>query len=337
MTRACNSAGDEQELRQAVGGNGDCVICLREKPGGDALNVIQVIEGMSHDRKKKRVDIPLLMVVHNPHDTAVAMRIVHRAFVTASLKRFHFDSSGGENWEDHDPRKKQMMDVLRGLYAGRLWRHEKTGIPLFLRRINCLGLRQKADELSLEGFNKYFTEKGEYDLEPEFPQDKTPSYCSYLLPTVAPKQIELFVIWLTFDGESYERLIGDNGIFTVDSYTRLLRQIKAFDLDLASPEGRKFYHNHIESDNSIIAPDAYDIVIFQGDQDAPIAVEAGSICILQVQSDKEHLSKQSLWFYGQPEEFYLILRYESAAAPKPASNGFVISNDVSHHVEMASP
>jgi hypothetical protein len=311
-------------------GGGDCVICVKQDPNWPALEVSQVIEGLAHHRAEERVDIPILMVVRNPGDTPIALRVAHRAFVMASLKRFRFrpERSGVKGWEDQDPYKKRLMDVMRGLYAGRLQENpDKPGTALFHRRVNCLVAQQEPETLSLDGPDGCFLQKDELDPPPQFAQAETPSFCSYLLPPVAPRQAELFVLWLTLEGPSYRRLVGKGGTFTVDSHTRLLRQIKAFDVDLASDAGKDFYHRHVEPDQAIITSAAYDIVIFQGDLGDPIAVEAGSICILQVQPDDKSLAEKVLWFYGQPEEFYLVLRYESAStAPKPATNGFVVGN-----------
>ena len=330
MTKACNRAQSEQIPRQAMVEGGDCIVCMAEKPDGSPLEVIQVIEGIAHHREDERIDLPFLMVVHNSHRTEAArLRVVHRASVTASLRRFRFhasQSSAVEGWEGRDPRHKQMMDTLRALYAGRLHENpDEPGTALFWGRMNCLGVHQKAIKLSLNGPDGCFGDTDELSLPPEFPQEETPSYCSFLLPPVAPRQTELFVLWLTLEGKSYRRLIGDSGIFTVDSCTRLLRQIKAFDLEVASAKGRDFYYQYIEPKKSLISPAAYDVVILQGEMGDPIAVEDGSICILQVQPEIEHLARQVLWFFGQPDEFYLILRYESAETWKPATTGFVVS------------
>jgi hypothetical protein len=45
MTMACNSAGGERKFRQAIGGGGNCVICVREKPGGFVLDVFKSLKG----------------------------------------------------------------------------------------------------------------------------------------------------------------------------------------------------------------------------------------------------------------------------------------------------
>jgi len=341
MIEACNSAEDKHNARRA-GGGGDCIICVKKEPDDLPLDVIQVIEGMAHHRENKCVDIPILMVVHNPHDKPIAMRIVHRAFVRASLKRFRFHdekSSENESWESRDPRKKQMMDVLRGLYASRL--QDKSGTAIFQRRVNCLGLRQELDTLSLEGPNQCFSEKEEIDLEPDFDRDfvffqglllnrsgeeQIPSYCSYSLPAVGAGRTELFVLWLTLKGAAYQRLIGDSDIFTVDSSARLLRQIKTFDLDVASDDAKKFHNQYIEPNGAIIVPAAYDIVIFQDEMGDSIALDTGSISILPVQPKSERWAKQALWFYGHPEEFYLVLRYKSEPTPTTPV-GFVVESE----------
>jgi hypothetical protein len=333
MTEMTEMTGDSTECRwhprQAAVGGGDCVVCVKQDPDGPALEVSQVIEGMAHHRDLDRVDIPILMAVRNPGDVPVAMRIVHRAFVKASLKRFRFrpeGPSGKKGWEEKDPYKQQLMDVLRGLYAARLREDpENPRTALFYRRVNCLGTQQEPETLSLDGPDGCFLQEDEFDPPPQFDQGETPSFCSYMLPPVAPRQADLFVLWLTLEGPSYQRLVRQGGMFTVDSHSRLLRQIKAFDVDLASENGRDFYCRHVAPRQAIISPAAYDIVIFQGDMGDPIAVEAGSICILQVQPEDKSLDSKVLWFFGQPEEFYLVLRYESVPAePRPATNGFVV-------------
>lgn len=318
-----------RDPRHTSTGWGDCIVCVRQDPNGPALEVRQVIEGLSYHRADERVDIPILMAVRNPGDTPVAMRVVHRAHVKASLKQFCFraeDSGSKKGWEDKDPFKKRLMDIMRDLYAGRLRENpDKPATALFHPRVNCLRAQQEPEVLSLNGPSGCFSDREEFDLSAEFAQGAKPSFSSYVLPPVAPGQGELFVLWLTVEGESYRRLVGERRLFTVDSHSRLLRQIKAFDVPDAPDEGKKIYCEHIEPIQAIIAPSAYDIVIFQGDLGDPIAIEAGSICILQVQPEDKRLSKKALWFYGQPEEFYLVLRYESAPVhSKPTANGFVV-------------
>jgi len=339
MTKACNQSGDGQVSRLGAGGGGggrgDCIICVKAQPDGEALKVIQIVEGMSHRRKNERVDIPFLMVVHNPHDKPVAMRVIHRGFVTAFLNRFYFpgdDFAAENNWENRDPNKRKMMDVFRKLYAKRLRRKNgKSETAVFEPRVNCPELKQVTRKLSLDGPGGCFLEENEDELDlrwysdrdPDFSKGptETPAYCSYLLPPVSPGKTELFVLWLAFDGASYQHLIGPDGVFTVDSHARLRRQIEASDLVHASAEGREFHRLYM-SDHSIITPAAYDIVVFKGELGDNISVETGSICVLPAQPEGD-LAKQVLWFYGQPEEFYLVLRndsgnYVSARAGAPS-------------------
>jgi len=347
MAKACNDSGDDRESRRTVvGSGGDCIVCIKKSPKDDDLKIIQIVEGMAHHRNEQRVEMPILMVVHNPHDKPLEMRVVHRAFVEVSLKRFYPSENPQprDSWERRDPKKKPLMDVLRDLYAGRL--RGIQGNPeaaLFHQRVNFLGSKQEANMLSLKGPDDCFADKDERNLEPEFDREvlwdqqpidssgkkREPSYCSYLLPAIAARKTELFVLWLTLKGTSYQRLIGDSGTFTVDSDARLLRQIRAFDLKNASVDGKKTYKKYIEPEGSILTPTAYDIVVFQGKLGDSIVVATGSICILQVQPKKESLAKQVLWFYGQPEEFYLVLRYGSESLPMSATTGFVVNNYIS--------
>jgi len=353
MTKPCNRPGDRPISRQAVNGThgvgGDCVICVKENPDDPDLDVLQIVEGMAHRQEDERVEIPLLMIVRNPWDIPLAMRVIHRGLVKASLKRFCFSdrkTSDDEGWENRDLRKKQMMDTLRGLYAGRLCANpDGSGTALFHRRVNSLGLRQKPDTLFLDGPDQCFIKKkkDEISIRSEFPQGSKPSFCSFLLPPVAPKRMELFVLWLTLEGKYYRELIGDTGIFTVDSHTRLIRQIRTTDIKNASPEGQEFYSQYVEPDKTwsyprtILNPAAYDIVILQGDMSDPIIVEAGSICILQVRPEKKSLKKQALWFYGQPDEFYLVLRYEEKSAWKPPTSGFIITQKPTEAMLQKTP
>lgn len=327
--RASERTKREGDARQGREGRGDCIVCVKQHPDGLGLEVRQVVEGLAHHRNRRRVDIPILIAVRNPHDVPVAMRVVHRAFVKASLKQFRFRSAGSaakEGWEDRDPSKKQLMSVMRALYAGRLREDpDKPGTAIFHARMNCLRALPEAETFSLDGPGGCFSERDEVDLSPEFDQGEAPSFCSYMLPHVEPGQGELFVLWLTLEGDSYERLIGDGRLFTVDSYSRLLRQIKAFDVPEAPDDGKRVYRDHIQPQGAIIAPAAYDIVIFQGNLGDPMVIEAGSVCILQVQPEDVRLSEKVLWFYGQPEEFYLVLRHKSAGAKtKSVASGFVV-------------
>jgi len=332
--RADERTKREGDARQGREDRGDCIVCVKPRLEDPALQVLQVVEGLAHHRNRRRVDIPILIAVRNPHDVPVAMRVVHRAFVKASLKRFRFRPAGStakDGWEDRDRYKKQLMSVMRDLYAGRLREDpDKPETAIFHARMNCLRARQEAEEYSLNGPGGCFSDRDEFDLSPEFDQGDVPSFCSYMLPPVEPGWGELFVLWLTLEGGSYERLIGDGRLFTVDSYSRLLRQIKAFDVPEASDKGKQVYRDHIQPQEAIIAPDAYDIVIFQGNLGDPMVIETGSVCILQVQPEDEQLAKKVLWFYGQPEEFYLVLRHESAGAKtKSVANGFVVGKSSS--------
>lgn len=317
MTRSearTDTVGDD--LQHVPADTSDCIICAREHPDGPDLKVDQVIEGLAHRREEERVEIPILLNVRNPDDDVPAvMRVVHRTFVTARLQRFRFDS------------ENPLLSTMRDLYAGRLRpRSEDPSTAFFHRRINCLRATPEPDIVGLNGPGGCFEGKDEVELTPEFDQGDEPSFSSFLLPPVAPRRRELFVLWLTLEGESYRQLVGDGRLFTVDSYSRLLRQLKTFDVPNAPEAGKKIYRDYIEPPAAIIAPAAYDIVIFQGDLGDPIAVEAGSICILPVQPENKQLAENVLWFYGQPKEFYLVLRYgPPSGGTQPATEGFVVA------------
>ncbi len=140
--RASERTKREGDARQGREGRGDCIVCVKQHPDGLGLEVRQVVEGLAHHRNRRRVDIPILIAVRNPHDVPVAMRVVHRAFVKASLKQFRFRSAGSaakEGWEDRYPSRQQLMSVIRALFS--LLRREdpvKPGAAMFLAGISCV-------------------------------------------------------------------------------------------------------------------------------------------------------------------------------------------------------
>ena len=125
----------------------------------------------------------------------------------------------------------------------------------------------------------------------------------------------VFTVSATINPKTYERLVGDR--FSVDSYTRLKRDIEADDLNGADERTVDFYNANIRPDKAVIAPQAYDIVIFQK-LGHPVQVKSESIKITPGHPANEQLAKEVLWFFGQPEEFFLNLSYSEVCQDSPA-------------------
>jgi hypothetical protein len=216
--------------------------------------------------------------------------------------------------------------ILRELYVDRIQRSEDDPKTIrFHKRINCLGLDSNAIVVSLAGPGSCFSSRVDgIHLTPELLDDSgDPAYTSYLIPSrdrdpISAGECTIFKVSAKLHQQTYERLVADR--FSVDSYTRLKRDIETQDLEYAGQEAKNFYNEYIKPQGAIVAPEAYDIVIFQtlGHR---VEVRSESIRITPGRPPSAHLSNQVLWFFGQPEEFFLNLSYAEVDCLSPVPVG----------------
>jgi len=285
-------------------GNSDCVICVKEHPAKEkaGLEVLQVIEGLAYHPEVPTVEIVFIFVVQNSGLSPTRLRVVHRGGVDSSFQPFTLESNL--------PRD----GILRELYADRIKRNDDVpGTIRFHKRINCLGLDPEPLEVSLAGPGSCFSRsKDAISLTSEvMDAGESPAYTSYLIPPTDHDPMPageccIFTLCSTLHRETYKRLVKDR--FSVDSYTRLKRDIETQDWPNADEKAKDFYNKHIRPQDAVIAPQAYDIVIFQN-LGHPVEVKSESIRITPGRPANQELSDQVLWFFGQPEEFFLILGY----------------------------
>jgi hypothetical protein len=299
-------------FRPSATGSSDCIICAREYPEEAGkedskeprLEVLQVIEGLAYHPEVPTVEIVFIFVVQNSRPGPSRLRVVHRGGVDSSLQPFTLESNLPQD------------RILRGLYADRIKRNDDVpGTIRFYKRINCLGRDLEPVVVSLAGPGSCFSRsKDAISLTPEVSDAaENPAYTSYLIPPADydPMPAEercIFTLCTTLHKETYERLVTDR--FSVDSYTRLKRDIETQDLPHADQRAKDFYDRYIRPEHAIIAPQAYDIVIFQK-LGGPVEVKSESIRITAGRPANGELSDEVLWFFGQPEdeEFLLILSY----------------------------
>lgn len=289
-------------------GGSDCVIITEEEPGPTGIRILHAIESLAyrpHGGDQKVLIWVDFVLVHEGTKPA-RIRIVHRGKTGASLVKF---SLGGGN----DPRQR----ILRELYAD--WIEPTSDGKLdFYERVNCYGRAPTPIRLSTAGPGDCFAD-GQVEMpltaEIESPHPYQ-AYSSYLIPPRASRkkiQPGEKVIWrvrIDIAGESYRHLVRDGSEISVDSYTRLLRDIENVDLPNEKDERLiEHFHSKIQRDSAVICPKAYDIVIFQQEEiGQPVELKSGSISITPARIGKE-LAGKVLWFLGQPDEFYLKFRY----------------------------
>ncbi|MFC1763621.1 hypothetical protein ACFL6U_16275 [Planctomycetota bacterium] len=296
--RTCLSAPTQR--RHCSNAGSDCIILTSEYPQGPSLVARQVIEGLRYIAEEKRVEITLIIELENPHSIAARARVVHRGDISGWIEPFTFES------------EEPALRLLSRLYSDRIVCDPNgEGTVLFYPRVNCLAVSHKPIEVSLKGPSGCFANGQRHlELEPESPRGLHPSFTSFLLPPVEPDRKELFVLNLRLESTTYEYLLEQRPWFSVSSYTRLLSDIAAFDVEFASKESRILFNSNIAPNNAHLVPEAYDIIIFQALGNA-VEVMDGSVCILPVRHSDKELAEKVLWFYGNPvSEFYLELCYQ---------------------------
>jgi hypothetical protein len=298
-------------------GGDDCVICAKENPDDGPIEISQVIEGLSYHKEEKRAELRLVFVVHNPNTVPMGFRIIHRANVVAELARFH--PAGMD----------EGLKLIHELYGARIRLEGKEpGQALFFPRISCLTASEVPDTVSLAGPGGVLKDpKHRIPLQPEFAPDpgKPQSYTSFRIPPLSPGERTLFVVRLTIPPDAYQYLIDDRTSFSVGSYTRILRAIRALDLATAPEAGRHLFETKIAPERCHLVPAAYDIVIFQDRLGDPVDVHSESMFITRVHPIEHRLAHQVLWYFGNPvEEFYLQLSLPRFASVGRNTRGFAI-------------
>jgi len=285
----------------------DCVICTKGEPTQSGLRILQVTEALSFHPGAWTVDILLDFVYKHDGDDPVTLRVIHRGSTTATLHQFSLEAT-------EDERHK----ILLALYAGRFKKGEPLSNTIYFHpRVNCYGVDPEGIPVSILGPGKCFQGIDDgYELSPEIGGAGTdPMFTSYLLPPrgsqpIPPGESGVFRLRLKIGQETYRRLVGDGTNFSVDSYTRLMRNMEAYDLAHADLRIRSLYLTRVKPPGATIEPEAYDIVVFNGSGlGQPVIVKSGSISITPATPTEKHLKKKVLWFLGQPGEFYLKLGY----------------------------
>jgi hypothetical protein len=298
-----------------AGVGSDCAILTISHPGAPMVLARQVIEGLSFHSTQRWVDIMILLELENPGDEPAATRVVHRGDVTGWLEPFSFNTD--------DP----ALNLLGRLYSGRITQKpEDPTVALIYPRANCLAVADSPVEVSLTGPSDCFAGgKRNIQLTPECLKGEHPSFTSFLLPEMAPRSRDFFVLRMRIEGLTYAYLMEQYPWFSVASYTRLLRDIKAFDVARASQEAGDLFQTHIEPENMHIIPEAYDIVLFRNSDSTPIEVMDDSVCILPVRPESSELAEKAIWFFGNPaSEFYIELCYAEEWAEVTSHGRFVI-------------
>ncbi|MBN1974501.1 MAG: hypothetical protein JW787_12755 [Sedimentisphaerales bacterium] len=292
----------------------DCIVLTSEWPTCPSLIARQVTEGLVFKNEDREVYITLILFLENPYTIPMRARVVHRGDVQGWLEPFDFET------------ENEALNLLNRLYSDRIIQNTNDDKSiLFYPRVNCLSIAQQPIEYSIAGPEGCFmNEQHKIDLKPENHRGKEPSFTSFLLPPLAPKAKDMFVLNLKFDGATYDYLIGQQPWLSVSSYTRLLNEIATFDTVYATREAKELFYTHIQPNKAHIAPEAYDIVLFQT-LGTPVEVMDGSICIIPVRHSDRKLAKEMLWFYGKPSsDFYLELCFRDHP-PKLSNNTFIVN------------
>jgi len=293
---------------EAQRGGADCIIVTCEPAVPRGLVVFQVIEKLKYHRGNETVDIVLDIFTEHKGDEPARYRIVHRGLVTGHLHSFSIRKDGDRE-----------QKLFSRLYAGRIDADpDDTASVLFYRRVNCLGKSQDATRVSLAGPGRCFDELTDGTrLEPEITAGPGAAFTSFILPPpqcrdIMPGETSVCRIKLSIPTETYRRFVREDR-FSVDSYSRLLRQIETEDLKHADADQIALFDRTMRSRESVIRPLAYDILVFQHPE-GEVALEDGSISITPVPIRDPLLSEKALWFFGEPEEFNVKLCYRKRGA-----------------------
>jgi len=292
-------------------GSSDCIIVAKERPSQKGPRILQVIESLSYRPEERTVVILIDIISEHDCDVPVRYRVVHRGGVAGVLRRFLL--------HDEDPRQR----ILTQLYAKRMTQHPTDeDLILFHPRTNCMGYQREGVEVSLAGPGRCFDQLPvESQLRPEHgvisPDGSPPVFTSFLIPpegtpAICGEERSICRLELRIHPQTYDHLVGTAGGFSVDSYDGLVRDIE-YDLQVMGTDDLKdFFCRAIKPAKALLLPKAYDIVVFQ-EIGQRIEVDSGSISICPAPESEigTELRDKVLWFFGQTEEFYLSLRYQS--------------------------
>lgn len=297
----------------------DCVIFTNAEPCRGGLQILHVTEGLSYHPDKQEVCIHLDIFCKNTGTKAERLRIIHRGKVEAYLQRFAFSN-------DDD----KCIDIMKRLFYERIRpNQENEQSILFNKRVNCLGIDPEAITVSLSGPGDCFEKiQQPVKLVPEVSDRRQDAaFTSYLIPPpplqpIQPSEVSVFTMKLSIQGSTYARLVGDGSEISVDSYTRLMRDIETYDLPLeANIKLKRLYEKNVEDNEAVIEPVEYDIVIFQSiGQKLILQSNSISATPIQIPSVSE---KEALCFLGQPKEFCLKFSYPDEVVAKQRS---ILSN-----------
>lgn len=287
---------------------GDCVICAKEEPKQSGLKILHITEGLSYHPGEQTVRVYINLISKHEGDAPVRFRVIHRYNTVARLKKFRLI-------DPHDRRP----EILSKILAERLTEvPDNPEVVIFHKRVNCFGTDPNGVEVSLAGPGRCLEQIDDQPLDSEIeePREDVP-FSSYLIPPLGARKIEpgetaICTLELEMTGHTYEKRIKDGSDISVDSYARLMRDIKTYDLPRqGNDKFKELYNTKIEpkSKSAIIPPDEYDIIIFQEELGQSVELKSGSISITPVRLPDEALSGKALLFYGEGSEFSLRFAY----------------------------
>ena len=288
----------------------DCVICTRERPSDiPALEILQVIESIAFCRESSCKKIWVDIISHHKGSRGgppLRYRVIHPGRVLGHLCRFAGDPA--------DPRQ----GLLDRLYVDRIRLDSETPRKvLFHRRLNCVGVGPKPEEVSLDGPGSCFRETDEpIELHSEVGGDKGHSiFSSYVVPppamsAIQPGEVSICRLELTMAPESYDVRIGNRERFAIESHARMMQDFETYELPSCKDDKiRRFYEVNVKAEGAIVVPKAYDIVIFQQLKGASaVCPTPNNYGIVPAHVPDPGLAGKLLWFFGR-EDFYLELGY----------------------------
>lgn len=286
-------------------GYSDCIICTKEDPKRSKLKILHITEGLSFHPNEQTVKMYINIITKNEGNTPATFRVLHRCKTSACLQKFIFAEP-----EDQRP------ELLSKLYMNQIKKNpDNPDSVIFHKRINCFGTDPKGIEVSRSGLGRCFEQLGNNILltpEIEDPRAIVP-FTSYLIPPgdagIRPNETAICTLKLEITGSTYMKLVGDGSNISVDSYARLKRDIKTYDLPGEGNDAyQTLYEEKVKPENMIIEPREYDIVIFQKIGQS-VELRSGSISTTPTKPlDKDFLEKV-LSFYGEGSEFCLRFAY----------------------------
>jgi len=281
----------------------DCIICTRERPSRADLRILQVIEGLTYQPGVPTARILLDIISEHRGRTPIRYRVIHRGKTKATLRKYSLEATTPE------------QRLLNRTYQERLEPNPKDPDSiLFHQRTNCSDISPEGLVISLAGPGSCFTQLGaSLDLSPELGErGPDPVFTSYIIPpqeseAIQPRERAICRLELELGERTYERLVRDGSGFSVDSHKRLMRDIEAYELEDAPEELRDLYKGTVQRKDCLLAPEKYDIVVFQN-LGRRVRVRPSSFNVTPGPLPDRALKEEVLWFFGN-DEFYLELEY----------------------------